>query len=366
MRRDSTTARRLLIKAAQRGGINLVLGAGVSIPRGIPNWNDLAKSVWNDVMKDKSGPWARGNRGSSPKDLPQFLPIVFERVYRKLQNDSRFLEILKKRLYARAKFPWRDPAFHRSNEVLAVLARLIAAEHKRGARRRIQSIITFNADDFIEQAISCAAGAGESFLPSEIAGAITRSTHRVLPPTAVPIYHVHGFLPSDLWGPDLGVERMLVFTDSQYWSTSANASSFANRVVNTALSEGVCFFIGLSMKDINLLRWLALRTLERDRDQLDFVKARWLKWLVDRKPETDSDNLDAVQEFLTAGSMRTPGLDRTFNRHFWIRPPGTDPSRFLSDFLHDRGVSSVDIDDWDGPSFRRLISGCFPRTSKKA
>lgn len=362
MKRDSKAGRRHLVRVTQKGGITLVLGAGISIPRGIPNWNDLAQAVWKEVLKDTPSPWARTKRGSSPTDLPQFLPIVFERAYRKLRNESQFLDVLKKNLYAGAKFPMKDPAFLRSTEVLAVLARLIVTEHKRGPGRRIQAIVTFNADDFIEQAI--ARVAREEDLPSEIAGSIVRSTHRSLPNSSVPIYHVHGYLPSDVWQGDLGVERMLVFTDSQYWSTSANAFSFANRIVNSALSESICVFIGLSMKDINLLRWLALRALDRDRDQLDFVKARWLKWLAEREPESDSQTLDELQQFLTAGSMRTPGLDRTFQRHFWIRPSSTDPTGFLSDFLFDRGVTAVDIDDWSGPSFRRLMSRCFPKKSK--
>ena len=364
MARQENPARLSLIRAAQKGGITLVLGAGVSIPRKIPNWNDLAKAVWDDVLKDKPSPWSRKNRASSPKDLPQFLPIVFERAYRTLRDESRFFDVLKKHLYGEAIFPLQDRSFTRSKEVLAVLARLIVQEHKRGSDRRVESIITFNADDFIEQAICRASGTRDAFLPSELAGAITRSTHRVLPRNAVPIYHVHGFLPSDLWEDDLGVRRMLVFTDAQYWSTSANAFAFANRIVNTALCEGVCIFIGLSMKDINLLRWLALRSLEYDRDQLEFVKARWLKWLSDRTPETDTGTLDDLQKFLTAGSMQTPGLQKTFSRHFWIRPPDTDPSGFLSDFLRDRGVRSVDIDDWHGPSFARLMSRCFPKKSK--
>lgn len=354
-----------LISAAQKGGITLVLGAGVSIPRGIPNWNDLAKSVFKDVIKDKPSPWARQN-GASPKEVPQFLPIVFEHVYRALRDDARFLEVLRKHLYATARPPLKDPAFRRSKEALAVLARLIVAEHKRGPGQRIQEIITFNADDFIEQAISCAAGTKDSYPPANIAGTVARSTHRLLPSTAVPIYHVHGFLPSDLSLDNSGPGHMLVFTDSQYWSTSATAFSFANRIVNTAMSEGVCVFIGLSMKDINLLRWLALRSLDRDRDQLDFERTRLLGWLKDRTQDADSLFAD-VQSFLEAG-LTSPSrtLDEHFRRHFWIRPPHTDPGGFLTDFLYYRGVQAVDIDGWNDSSFPKLISRCFPKNSKSS
>src|SRR5215468_3452489 len=97
---------------------------------------------------------------------------------------------------------------------------------------------------------------------------------------------------------------MPVFTDSQYWSTSATTTSFANRVMASALSEGQCVFIGLSMTDINLLRWLALRNLDRDRDQLLFEQARLLAWISERSEQSRDDLLETVRNLLQQGSSR--------------------------------------------------------------
>ena len=81
------------------------------------------------------------------------------------------------------------------------------------------------------------------------------------------MYHIHGFVPSDrMLTYERHFDHMLVFTDIQYWLTSATTSSFSNRVITSALGEGHCIFVGLSMTDINLIRWLALRTSEKDRD----------------------------------------------------------------------------------------------------
>jgi hypothetical protein len=362
----NTFRQNALIAATQKGRVTLVIGAGVSIRRGIPSWIDLAKAVWKDVFPGRRSPWARDRNGYSPAELPQFLPIVFELVYRELKDEARFFAVLRKHLYAKARFP-RGRAFAGSNESLAVIARLVVAEHDREARGRIQSIITFNADDLIEQAIDCIAGMDNL---NGVSGAVARSTHRMMPDTAVPIYHVHGYLPSggrkrvrkgDYSSSFLGPERMLVFTDSQYWSTSAGDFSFANRIVNTALSENVCVFIGLSMQDINLLRWLALRALDRDRDQFDFGKTMLLKWLDERKRGVSQELLFNVRDFLSGGQGRISGaLDKHFRRHFWIRPSRTDPGGFLSDFLIYRGVNAVDIHAWDDGSFQKLMSMCFP------
>jgi hypothetical protein len=112
----------------------------------------------------------------------------------------------------------------------------------------------------------------------------------------------------------------------------------------SALSETRCLFIGLSMTDINLLRWLALRTLERDRD------------------------VSEVQRLGRAGrrtGIQVEIVRRMFNRHFWIRPASDDPTGFLSEFLAVRGIRSVELTNWTGVEFQRLIQKCFPKRAKR-
>jgi hypothetical protein len=340
------------LKSATRdGGITLVVGAGVSVPRHIPSWDALAEAIWTEVFPERRNPWQQTKEGGSPHYLPQFLPIVFELAYRKL-DQKRFLRTLIKVLYANAELPLTDPNFSKSHESLAVLARLIVSEHKRGAKRRINAVITFNADDFIEQAVARLWAPVGSSSFGLVVTPVARSTHSfrsIIHRHTIPIFHVHGYLgylSSDRSHSDRSLrsaesyESMLVFTDAQYWSTSATAFSFANRIMTSALCEGRCVFIGLSMTDINLLRWLALRTLDRDRDLSD------VKQHFPRGPYT---------------TKRLEVMEGQFNRHFWIRPASDDPTGFLTDFLAQRGVRAVEIDDWKGHSFEELMRDCFPR-----
>src|SRR5262249_46375852 len=144
---------------------------------------------------------------------------------------ARFFKILRGRLYKNARFPNRDPEFRNSDETLAVLARLIRQELRRGRNRRIDAIVTLNADDLLEQAIYAVFGKGSRYLVPVVA----RSTHIALRRDRLPVYHVHGFLPSNKhsrYFRHFGdfFDYMLVFTDAQYWSTSATALAFANRV----------------------------------------------------------------------------------------------------------------------------------------
>jgi hypothetical protein len=331
-------ARARLVARAKHGGITLVVGAGISRSRHIPMWDDLAQLVWGEAFGDRPSPWTISDPGHSPREVPQFLPIIFELAYRKL-GETAFLEVLRKHLYANARYPREDGTFKRSNESLAVISRLIVQEHKRDRRRRINAIITFNVDDLLEQGVSVVAGLRRWSFDSEIVRVYARGTHsdpvRALN-RPVPLYHVHGFVPSnhvEQYGQYF--DHMLVFTDAQYWSSSSTGQAFANRVISSALSEGCCIFLGLSMTDINILRWLALRTIERDRD----VSAVQGRRFALRQEET---------------------INSGFDRHFWIRPQSNDPTGFMSEFLRLRGVDTVDIEGWDGRSFQGLIEQCFP------
>jgi hypothetical protein len=356
--------RNRLVSAAKRGGVTLVIGAGVSLGRRVPDWETLAHRLWDEAFPDQPSPWDAADDARSPRQLPQFLPIIFELAQRKL-GDAAFLQALEKHLYAGASFPLGDGRFRHSNESLAVLARLLVQEHKRRNNRRIVAVVTFNVDDFIEQAVDAVVGRARQpgrgigirrlAIPARAAVArtgpailadprrdvlhmIARATHSYQrePTRPIPVYHIHGFVPSN-YARRYGrfFDHRLVFTDTQYWSTSATATSFANRIIGSALSEGCCVFIGLSMTDINLLRWLALRTIERDQDWSAATAGGAQKW-------------------------REDSFNNMFDRHFWIRTEASDPSGFISEFLKQRGITSVPLRTWRGTAFRTLMEACFP------
>ena len=333
------TYKERLIAQTKRGGVTLVVGAGISVARGIPNWNELAQAVWKEAFGARKSPWAEKSISHSPMTIPQFLPIVFELVYRKL-GEGPFMDLLRKHLYAGVTYPDTEPGFKKSSETLAVIARLILQEYKRGSLRRIDSIITLNADDLLEQAVHVVDNMRKMSFFNDIVRVHARSVHSFLggpKRRAIPIYHIHGFLPSkkrDRLYAD-AFDHMLIFTDTQYWSMSASSMSFANRIMSHALGEGRCLFIGLSMTDINLLRWMGLGSYEKDRDLIAATKA----------------NVSKLQQ-VTIG--------KGYERHCWIRPAKDDPSGFLSEFLQLRGVNSVEIKDWKGEGFQQLMKACFP------
>jgi hypothetical protein len=332
------TPRTRLIGSAQRGGVTLVLGAGVSLARGVPNWEELAKKLWTAAFGRRRSPWQTEDEARSPRHVPQFLPIIFELAYRKL-GERAFIEALQRHLYADVDYPSRSRKFMQSDETLAVLGRLLVQEYRREGRRRIDAVITFNVDDLVEQAVAVMSGDANPRFDKEMVRVVARSTHSFLGGPRrrpIPVYHVHGFVPSDHRAKHgRYFDHMLVFTDTQYWATSGAAATFANRILSTALGEGRCVFIGLSMTDISILRWLALRAIERDRDGQQTGEGR-----------------EAERQAMF--------LDLGFQRHFWVRPASNDPTGFVTEFLGLRGVTGVEIESWAGGDFRALMEACFP------
>src|SRR6185436_10684472 len=103
-----------LAARTRKGGITLVVGAGVSLSRGLPDWNTLAKAMWKTAFGEGQSPWEGGD--TSPQRLPQFLPIVFELVYQQLGNRDKFAEELRKNLYTKnVKYPRDDEKFETSS-----------------------------------------------------------------------------------------------------------------------------------------------------------------------------------------------------------------------------------------------------------
>ncbi len=254
-------------------------------------------------------------------------------------------------LYHGANHPLTDPDFSKSsNETLAVIAQLVVQEFSRGHKRRVTCIVTLNADDMLEQAVL-------KFSPPKrrVLSIVERPSREVIYKTAaglpIGVYHIHGFIPSDMKKKHGGyppATDMLVFTDAQNWNTTATALAFANRVMASALNEGPCIFIGLSMTDINLLRWLGLRFLEWQHD----AEEEGRKSLVKR-----TGRATGKQEHIR----------KTFNQHFWIRPHSADPlTEFLTDFLALRGIHAVELEICtQGSSFKVLMKDCFPRSRSR-
>lgn len=108
--------------------------------------------------------------------------------------------------------------------------------------KRLESIITFNFDDLIESALS---NHNIEHTPIWKEG----QTYGI---DALPIFHVHGFLPNER---DVE-EPNLVFSEEAYHSQFIDPYSWSNLIQLNLFSTNVCLFVGLSLSDPNLRRLL--------------------------------------------------------------------------------------------------------------
>lgn len=341
-----------LVAAARGGAVTLILGAGVSIELGVPNWHGLAVRVWQRALAGAGdGTAADVAAVEQPAAEPQLFPIIFELAQARLGTRA-FIETLRECLYDTARNARQVP-----DTTLGAIADAIARDHTLGARRRIARVISLNADELLRESLRRHNGE-----PGKQQQWFRTMDHVVseLPlgrgEQPVPIYHVHGFLPRPGAFAESRSEHRLVFTDSQYWESGTSQASLANRTMNAALADSHCVFIGLSMTDQNLLRWLALRYNEMVRD-VTYQTRSMLEEIAHGAADTASaasppptDTPEQIDERLR---HRLAG-------HFWIRTPDADRSGLLSQFLLRRGVEAVEIPSWHDGSLPRLLEACFP------
>ncbi len=387
---------------AKRGRITLVLGAGVSRSRNVPTWQSLTEQMWQRYRNDDPLPWGlnssdkqflesvRTELGTSADSLRKTLTerltlhtagtanslgfqmafeILRERLNaRQVGPVDEFADSLRELLYAQISppRPVGDTA-----DTLSALATLIRQEQA-STRSRILRVITFNVDDLLEYEVHQGV---EAWRATPVIWPIARPSnhirsdagYRKRPP--IPCYHLHGYLPREAeWHED--APESLVFTDAQYWASVSSPMSFANKIMSHALHDSHCIFIGLSMTDINLIRWLGTSYNEICDDKRKLYSRR--ANLHDRLAEslqdilsqglTNEDVICRVTEAIerlqrNSESEVRRSQDRSLARHVWVRTKSTDT--LLTEFLRLRGVHSIDMSSWE--QLPDVLAECFPR-----
>lgn len=328
---------RELVSDTHLGGISLVLGAGISMVRGLPSWADLVRRACQQVdFRPKGIAWPDDKNSATPD--PLLLRIALEEVEHRLRSKFKrhknptlearkeFALILRRELYAKVAAEGQDS--------LRAISEALRADQARHARRIVR-VITLNADDLLESE----ANAGHDPEQDPVLWPLARAHHH--PRRArgangrapIPIYHLHGYLPRD---NRREAQDSLVFTDAQYWACAANPLSMANSVFAHALHDSHCLFIGLSMTDMNIHRWLASHAIN-----LEHTKLSAQAW--DDQPGMSST------------SPRS--LRKSLRRHFWVRPASPSVA-MLEQHLLRRGVVGVAINNWND-DFRALMEAAF-------
>jgi hypothetical protein len=264
---------------------------------------ELAWRSLREKLLEQSAGSEKGHNADEP--LGQRM-LGFDR-----KAETAWNETLRAALYdAPSSAPFADYAAQRAtgdraarieSSTLHMVADMLGGET---TRHNIDRVITFNADDWLEFELwrrsphnfhdRFRVVTHPTFGTSSVSYEQDDEGEAVASYRKVPIVHAHGFLchPGEKDTPTYSASKndkgernranggrmpsfdapnMLVFRDLDYWRMTANPSSFANHTLLQAMASTRCIFVGLSMRDLNLLRWLGALAAEHE----DAWRARW-------------------------------------------------------------------------------------------
>jgi len=198
--------------ALKNNKISLFLGAGVSASAGVVTWNSLLEQLC-----------IKKGVGKIDSDIDsvvkgRYIIDEYKKEEKKIPND--FYQDMRNILYA--------------NTIDSLLIKSLAKLIK---KCKIESIISYNYDDLVEQEV-------KKTNPCYSVYAKTRP----IDDNSYHIYHVHGFIPKD------GEWSEIVLGEKEYHKIYQESYNWGNVEQLHALCRSTCLFIGLSMTDPNLRR----------------------------------------------------------------------------------------------------------------
>jgi hypothetical protein len=319
------TARERLLAQYRQDGLVLFLGAGVSMESGIPTWTSLIQDVFRAINID-------------PNIAEQAAPSIYARFeLAALQSNGQktFCDILYDSLYNQTGFKrlkklleeiprgneeqneWGKAKW---NEILKELAKnetlkdvgglLLSRDSKKFVRNPlIHAVLNTNADNLLF--LYCLAKtSGPDWCPITIVDGASVGDD----PKSISVYHLHGILdaraenfrrtdsPYDSEAEDfqqIADELLphLVFRESEYFETIANPMNFINHTPLSYFQRLNVLFIGTSLEDINIRRWLYSSFQERVQERTKYLQELHFK-------KYDAAKFEAKKESV---------------RHFWLR-----------------------------------------------
>ncbi|RZO87298.1 MAG: hypothetical protein EVA65_01105 [Oceanococcus sp.] len=232
----------------------LVLGAGASAAYGLPDWNTLLQKLLLITLEPDE---EEANAGAVEKAglLAKTFSQVFEpnsliaarylhEHFKKKNPKSKlaFENAIRDALYANLKDG-------EQSELLKEVRQFCIAP---GRSPNLDSIITYNYDDLIEQ---CLQGIAVDIPFAPIYARGMKSGNHELP-----IYHVHGYLPRK---GQLTSKNTVTLSEDGYHQQYNDVYGWSNLTQINKFKDYNCLFIGLSFSDPNLRRLLDIAKNER-------------------------------------------------------------------------------------------------------
>ena len=284
--------------AYRNGDLNLYLGAGVSAKSGLPNWKQLVVSMYFRYMNIEHwhmirpfpnylyaiGEWYLDKTGES-------LDIIIRKLKTDL-HEGDFLKFLYESLYnqldgSTIKNPFENPE---ENQLLKEITALAAEPG-----RTINSIITYNFDDLLEQ----------SFSSKNIPYTSVFDTNTFPANGCVPIYHPHGFIPFSNNLPVPQTTGNIILSEDDYNSIANNNHNWANLIQTCRFTQGTGLMIGLSFSDRNLRRLIDLiANIPLHTNNYIFLKRNAMPEFTEKDSQEIKQKADAILDKMKLAAIK--------------------------------------------------------------
>jgi hypothetical protein len=239
----STVARDVLreVREAHRAGrLGFLVGAGLSVPIGLPGWNAFNEALLEKTLDRHSPSGAAATRaiGKAYLELMQGQSLAAVDLVRQ-RAGTDFHVVLRGALYDREQLRKFQPT-----ETHYALVKLALESHP-----PFPCLHTTNYDDLLELALHNTLG--KRARPVHASGRAASDGPRVV--------HLHGYFPYDPQ-PVTTEKRLaheLVLSDLDYHHLSNDHTAWTNRELLTLLDSRSVLIVGMSLTDPNVRRVLA-------------------------------------------------------------------------------------------------------------
>lgn len=276
-------------------GVVLVLGAGVSIGSGLPDWDELVGALFISMVTEKLSDDIDESQAFYVAKAAQALggdsPLLSARYLRRgIEEGSANDPVAFQRTLSKALYRSLDEEFTAS-PLLAQLAKLCVPLR---SGPKVHAVITYNFDDLLETELK-----QESVQHRTVFSGREHPTAEELP-----IYHAHGFLPRDVDRFEGVGDGVLAFSEEGYHQLFRDPYHWTNVMQLQAFQQRTCVFIGLSITDPNLRRLLEYAAQRDDEPRHYVFLKRFTNDDLMRKSAVDDDGKRLLRPDAAANYLR--------------------------------------------------------------
>lgn len=239
-----------LIDCYEKEKLVFVLGAGVSMGFGLPNWDTLLQKLMITTIEKEQNVSTVLSKLFTSVFSPS--PLIAGRYLQKFYEEKKlsFEDAVRKVLYENLEI-------ERQSDLMDEIINYCVAP---GKSPNLDSIISYNFDDILEQRLS---KVGVQVPHKPIFGI------GMNPDGQLPIYHVHGFLQQK---GKLTEQNQITFGESIYHKQYIDIYSWNNIVQINKFRDSNCVFIGSSLTDPNIRRLLDIAKKQKgEKEENHFI-----------------------------------------------------------------------------------------------